>query len=246
MIPTVIHYCWFGRGKKPKLAEKCIASWKKYCPDYEIIEWNEDNFDITKIPYIYEAYQVGKFAFVSDYARFDILYQHGGVYLDTDVEIVRPLDPILNKGAFMGCEIDPSPDVRIQVASGLGIAAEAGMEIYRKILDAYATRHFVLENGEYDSTTVVTFITDILLENGLKSVPGIQRVSGITVYPAEYFNPFNDITGKISKTRNTYAIHWYAKSWLSSSESLRARIARPFHRVFGEDCFAWLKKEKKK
>lgn len=106
MIPKKIHYCWFGRKPLPESAKKCIASWKKFFHDYEIIEWNEDNYDVNKIPYIQQAYEAKKYAFVSDYARFDVLYQYGGVYFDTDVEVIRPFEDILEKGAFMGCETD--------------------------------------------------------------------------------------------------------------------------------------------
>ena len=106
MIPKIIHYCWFGRNPLPELAQKCIASWKKYLPDYEIKEWNEDNFDVNIIPYTAEAYAAKKYAFVSDYARFWILYKYGGIYFDTDVEVIRPIDDIIAKGNFMGCETD--------------------------------------------------------------------------------------------------------------------------------------------
>lgn len=112
MIPKIIHYCWFGRGPLPELAQKCIASWKKYLPDYEIKEWNEDNFDVNIIPYTAEAYQAKKYAFVSDYARFWILYQYGGIYFDTDVEVIRPMDDIISKGNFMGFETDPKPQLK--------------------------------------------------------------------------------------------------------------------------------------
>ena len=109
MIPKIIHYCWFGRNPLPELAQKCIASWKKYLPDYEIKEWNEDNFDVNIIPYTAEAYAMKKYAFVSDYARFWILYRYGGIYFDTDVEVIRPIDDIIAKGNFMGYETDPNP-----------------------------------------------------------------------------------------------------------------------------------------
>ena len=109
MIPKIIHYCWFGRNPLPELALKCIASWKKYMPDYEIKEWNEDNFDVNIIPYTAEAYAQKKYAFVSDYARFWILYRYGGIYFDTDVEVIRPIDDIIARGNFMGFETDPNP-----------------------------------------------------------------------------------------------------------------------------------------
>ena len=146
MIPKTIHYCWFGGNPLPKLAMKCINSWKKYFPDYTIIEWNEHNYDISKIPYIAEAYKAKKYAFVSDYARFDILYQCGGLYFDTDVEVIKPFDDILSHGPFMGCEIDGG-EKEINVAPGLGIAASPGLGIYKHIIDFYATQHFLKDDG---------------------------------------------------------------------------------------------------
>lgn len=123
MIPKIIHYCWFGRGPLPELAQKCIASWKKYLPDYEIKEWNEDNFDVNIIPYTAEAYQAKKYAFVSDYARFWIMYHYGGIYFDTDVEVIRPMDDIVANGNFMGFEVDP--DGENTIGRGSVIAAGA-------------------------------------------------------------------------------------------------------------------------
>ena len=126
MIPKVIHYCWFGRNPLPSLAIKCIESWRKYLPDYEIKEWNEDNFDVNIIPYTQEAYQVGKYAFVSDYARFWILYKYGGLYFDTDVEVIKPMDDIIARGPFMGCEKDVSDTSVASVAPGLGLGVNPG------------------------------------------------------------------------------------------------------------------------
>lgn len=252
MIPKTIHYCWFGRGNKPKSAEKCIASWKKFFPDYEIKEWNEDNYDIKKIPYISQAYDAKKYAFVSDYVRFDVLYQYGGVYFDTDVEVIKSFDDILKNGAFIGCEIDGSfPEgtvgihltrYAVQTNPGLGIAAAPGLGIYKEILDFYETLSFIRSDGTYNAATVVGYTTDILLKNGMKNIKGIQNVAGITVYPKEYFNPLDSSTGKFEITQNTHSIHWYSMSWLSPRERLRSKITQPFHRVFGNNCFDFLKK----
>lgn len=136
MIPKIIHYCWFGRNPLPPEAEKCIASWRKYLPDYEIKEWNEDNFDVNIIPYTAEAYEVEKYAFVSDYARFWILYKYGGVYFDTDVEVIRPMDDILAKGNFMGFETDPDGKIRnvMSVNPGLGLGVVSGLGLMKKCL----------------------------------------------------------------------------------------------------------------
>ncbi len=241
MIPKVIHYCWFGGNPLPKSAIKCIDSWKKYFPDYEIKEWNERNYDVNKIAYTSEAYNAKKFAFVSDYARFDIIYNHGGVYFDTDVEVIKSFDDILEKGAFMGCEIDGGKP-SIAVAAGLGIAAAPGFAIYKEIMDEYSTFRFTNEDGTYNTTTIVKHITDILIKNGLKDICEMQTIADINIYPKEYFNPLDDVTGRVDKTENTHSIHWYSKTWLSKGEISRSKITRLFHRIFGNDCFRWLKR----
>ena len=218
-IPKTIHYCWFGRNPLNKMAKKCIKSWRKYCPDYAIVEWNEDNYDIASKPrYVREAYAAQKWAFVSDYARFDILYHYGGLYFDTDVEIIRPLHDLVSKGPFMGCEADAQMELAansISVAPGLGIAANPGLGIYKQMLDSYANEEFVREDGTYNYSTVVERATRILQLNGLTDVPGIQSVAGITVYPSEYFCPLDYRTRILTKTQNTRTIHWYDGSWYS-------------------------------
>ena len=123
MIPKIIHYCWFGRNPLPESALKCIASWRKFFPDYEIVEWNEDNFDVNTIPYTAQAYAAKKYAFVSDYARLKILYDHGGLYFDTDVEVIKPFDDILAGGAFMGCELTAAQGCAVNPGLGLGVSA---------------------------------------------------------------------------------------------------------------------------
>lgn len=242
MIPKIIHYCWFGGNPLPKSAIKCINSWRKFCPDYEIIEWNEQNYNINVNLYTKQAYSAKKYAFVSDYARFDILYNYGGIYFDTDVELLKPLDDILKNGAFMGCETDA--DTKITVNPGLGIAAEPKMEFYKEILDMYDTLLFFKNNGTYNTTTIVKYTTNLLTEKGLKNISGIQTISDINIYPKEYFNPLDYITGKLTKTENTHSIHWYSKSWLSKAEILRSKLTKPFHRIFGYNCFAWLRRRK--
>ena len=154
-IPKTIHYCWFGRNPLPSLAIKCIASWKKYLPDYEIKEWNEDNFDVNVVPYTREAYAAKKYAFVSDYARFKILYEEGGLYFDTDVEVIKPFDDIIARGAFMGCERDAGDRGGACVNPGLGLGANPNFGLYKEILDLYATLHFSYPEGSLNLKTVV-------------------------------------------------------------------------------------------
>lgn len=247
MIPKKIHYCWFGRNDLPEMAKKCIDSWKKYFPGYEIIQWNEENYDIRKNEYIRSAYEAKKYAFVSDYARFDVLYQYGGIYFDTDVEVICSFDDILKNGSYMGCEIDGngSEISSILVNPGLGMAAPAGLDLYKDILDYYDKQKFYDVNGNINTTTVVTRTTQILLKKGLRNVSEIQKVGEISIYPKEYFNPRNNNTGKLQKSNNTHSIHWYAQSWVSSKKRLRSKITRPIHRILGENCFVKLKKIKK-
>jgi mannosyltransferase OCH1-like enzyme len=232
MIPKKIHYCWFGRNPLPESAQKCIASWRKFLPDYEIIEWNEDNYDVNKIAYTAEAYAVKKYAYVSDYARFDILYQYGGLYFDTDVEVIKPFDDIVANGPFMGCEFDSSKDTDIMVNPGLGLGAEAGLEIFRAVLDYYASRHYAINEQIVENVTVVTNTTNVLLKFGLKNEPGIQKIAGVTIYPRCYFNPLDDATGRLTVTPETHSIHWFSKTWCDMSP-MRIRLARLSHRVFG-------------
>ena len=236
MIPKVIHYCWFGGNQLPESANKCIKSWQLFFQDYEIHEWNESNYDVKKIPYIAEAYEAKKYAFVSDYARFDILYHHGGVYFDTDVEVIKPFEDILAKGAFMGCETDGG-----DVNPGLGIAAAPGLGIYKEIIDYYNTQHFIKEDGSLNMETVVTKTTRILAAYGLKNTAGIQQVSEITVYPKEFFNPMDNNTGRRVITNNTHSIHWYMMSWMPKRQLFIRKITRAFHRTFGVGCFAFIK-----
>lgn len=227
MIPKVIHYCWFGRGQMPKLALKCIESWKKYCPDYEIKEWNEDNFDVNAIPYTREAYEARKFAFVSDYARFWILYRYGGLYFDTDVEVIRPFDDIVARGPFMGCEQDASSGAtRPSVAPGLGLGVNPGLGLYREILDLYAGLHFRNTDGTLNLKTVVQYTTELLCQHGLQNKAEVQQVAGVWVYPKEYFNPTDMSNLKIRTTEHTHSIHHYAGSWLPVEDKRKKRIIK--------------------
>ncbi len=239
MIPKKIHYCWFGRGEKPKLAQKCIASWHKYCPDYEIIEWNEDNFDIDSCPYVKEAYDSKKYAFVTDYVRLYAMFNMGGIYMDTDVEVTRPLDEFLIHQAFSGFESTSF------VPTGI-MASEKELPIIGELLDYYTDRHFINADGSLDMKTNCVTITEIFLKHGLALNGQLQTVADFTFYPPDYFCPFENETGKLNKTNHTAAIHWFNKSWLPESIRRRSNLTRIFHRLFGVHCFDWLKKLIKK
>jgi hypothetical protein len=226
MIPQKIHYCWFGANSLPELAEKCIASWKKYFPDYEICEWNESNYDVHKIIYTSEAYNAKKYAFVSDYARFDILYECGGIYFDTDVEVIRPFNAILENGGFMGFE-----EVG-KVAAGLGMGCNAKLNIFQQIIQYYSTLRFVNSDGSFNLRTVVEYVTEILGQNGLKDNGLMQRLNGITIYPPEYFAPKSIRTGKLEITENTYSIHHYEASWVPEQEKKYYEFKRKMSFLF--------------
>lgn len=230
MIPKVIHYCWFGRNPLPKMANKCFVSWKKYLPEYEIKEWNEDNFDVNIIPYTKDAYADGKYAFVSDYARFWILYHYGGVYFDTDVEVIKPMDDIIAKGPFMGLEI-PGDDCKI--APGLGLAVESGNPIYETILEGFEKLNYHLPNGSRNPYTMIPMVTDIMESRGLNGSESVQDVDGIFVYAPDYFNPLDDATGRLWKTDNTRTIHWFMKSWMANQSPIKVWTKRMIRRVIG-------------
>lgn len=233
MIPKKIHYCWFGGKPLNALGEKCLASWKKYFPDYEIVLWDESNTDLSACRYVKEAYEAKKWAFVSDYVRFRVLYEQGGIYFDTDVEVIRPFDDILEKGAFMGCE-NPAGNDRIAVAPGLGFAVEAGNPLIGELLEEYENSSFLKEDGTPDLYTVVDRVTALFQKYGIRNSDKPQTVAGITVYPAEYFCPINMDNGKLTITENTRSIHRYAASWTSGRERFRGKVYFFLCKVFGE------------
>jgi len=240
-IPKIIHYCWFGRNPLPESARKCIESWKKYFPNYEIKEWNEDNFDVNIIPYTKEAYEVKKYAFVSDYARFWVLYNYGGIYFDTDVEVIKSFDDIVRRGPFMGVEVGVSRYNSIpMVAPGLGLGAFPGQVLYQEILSYYQSLHFLGKDGNPNEVTVVKHTTKVLSSYGLASTNEIQEVAGIWIYPKDYFNPLNDNTAELKVTDNTRSIHWYSKSWEKERNPMISWATRRIHRYFGENSLQWL------
>lgn len=222
MIPKIIHYCWFGGKPLPELAQRCITSWRKFLPNYEIKEWNETNFDVNIIPYTAEAYRQKKYAFVSDYARFWIMYKYGGIYFDTDVEVIRPMNDIISRGNFMGFEMDPdgentpgryAPRYCFDVALGLGFGMSKEHPFMKKMMDYYANLEFKGAMMDPWFKTIVAYTTEKLMEEGLQNVKGIQQVDDIIVYPHDFFAPINVISGKLHVTKNTYTIHWYMGSW---------------------------------
>ena len=227
MIPKKIHYCWFGRGEKPALAKKCIASWRKFMPDYEIVEWNEDNFDVNYNAYTKMCYEQKKFAFLTDYLRLLIVEEHGGIYFDTDVEVLRSFDDFIDLPAFVGFENDRF------VNTGEGFGAEPHNPAIQQMLRAYDP----LLDGAHGVLGCPKLNTEALQKLGLRLDGKAQTLPNVSVFPAEYFNPRNSVTGELTKTENTYSIHWYSASWLPWHKRLRSRISKPFHRIFGVNCF---------
>lgn len=218
MIPKIIHYCWFGGQSKPKLAQKCLKSWEKFCPDYKIQEWNEENFDISQAPaYVRQAYDAGRWAFVTDYVRLKALVEQGGVYMDTDVEVIRPLDPYLHHRAFAGFE---NPQ---RVQTGL-LACEPGFPLFQEFLAHYDTASFLKEDGTVDTTTNVEVLTRLCQRHGLQMNGRYQQVEGLALYPTEVFCPVDYDSKKLRKTRKTAVIHWFSGSW-HTQEELEAEAA---------------------
>lgn len=228
MIPKIIHYCWFGPKPLPPLQKRCIESWQRYLPDYELRLWNEDNFDISTVIYVNDAYKQGKFAFVSDYVRFYALDLFGGIYLDTDVELVRSLDSLLGHEAFTGFELND------RVAPGLILGAAKGNKILREILDVYNCLEFcIMKDGKLN--TVVEIMTNILKQKGLILDGSLQSVQDMIIYPTEYFSPLSLETNKINVTKNTYSIHHYAGSWLSP----QSRVKREVYKMLAANRFIY-------
>ena len=223
MLPKVIHYCWFGRKPLPESALRCISSWKRYLPDYQIMEWNEENFDVDSIPYTSEAYSVGKYAFVSDYARLWVLYRYGGLYFDVDVELIAGIDDIVSRGSFMAYEHG------YMIAPGLGLGLESGMPLLKRLLSEYESLHFLKDGQMLMSKTIVNIVTDMLRPLGIERyADGIDRVDGLFIYHQDYFAPLDHISGVLTLTDNSRAIHHYDASWKTPGQKFKDKIIRLF------------------
>lgn len=226
MIPKKIHYCWFGGNPLPELAQKCIASWKKYCPDYEIIEWNESNFDFTSCDYAREAYEAKKWAFVTDYARLEIIFENGGIYLDTDVELLSSLDAFLENDCFMGIEKGN------YIATGLGFGAIPHFEIINELINEYKHMSFLNPDGSYNLTTCPIITTQLFIKKGFIQKDFNQIIDDTFIYSSEYFCPKNFETGIVNITDKTIAIHHFDGSWLSEEEKYINSLYRKYSQRF--------------
>ena len=213
MIPKIIHYCWFGGAPKPKSVLRCIDSWKKYCPDFEIREWTEKDFDITQNEYTRQAYEAKAWGFVPDYIRLWIIYNYGGIYLDTDVQVIRDLSPLCEHPAFAGFEN------ATQVNCGQGFGAEAGNPIIESHMKMYDDLQFLRDDGSYNTTPSPSYTTQVLREYGLHpDTQEIQNLGEMLIYPVEYFCPKNLVTGLTNVTAKTYSIHQFDASWYTEEQ----------------------------
>ena len=256
MIPKIIHYCWFGRNPKPELAQICIKSWKKNCRGYEIIEWNEDNYDLSKAPlYVRQAYEAKKWAFVTDYVRLQIIYEHGGIYVDTDVEFRKRPDMLLKHQAFFGFESDQ------YVATGLGFGAVQGCPIVKEIMDDYENIPFLLEDGSYDLTACPVRNTEVFVKHGLRQDGSKQLLDGdVLILSQEYLSPIRSDSDVIRYTPNTISVHWFAGSWFPEEQLLdrmgyynwmkRKKVleflSRTGKKLLGDKLYPWLRDTIKK
>lgn len=236
-IPKVINFCWFGGKEFPEDVKKCIESWKKFCPDYKIIKWDENNFDIQKYKFVKEAYEQKKWAFVTDVARLDIIYNNGGIYFDTDVELIKNIDDLLDQECFFGFESQK------YVNTGIGFGAIKKNKIIEKNLLEYKDKTF--SNVKNISSVACPIITSKVLEEfGFVMNGEFQKNEYCTLYPKNYFCPMNYDTGKIKITSNTYSIHHYTASWQNKSEIIRHKIEIKLNnilpKIFGLKKGKWL------
>lgn len=232
MIPKVIHYVWVGGNPLTPLAERCIESWKKYCPDYEIKRWDETNFDINSNRYCKEAYESKKWAFVSDYIRVKVLYEYGGIYMDTDVEVTKPLDKFLENSAFVGFENDEF------IQTGI-IGVEKGCKWIESIIKDYDNRTFIKKNGQYDLTTNVIAITDVTLRMYPNLIMNgkLKSLGDLTIYPKDYFCPIDSATKEMNLTSNTHTIHHFCGSWMEKPKGfklLKIKIKNAIKKIIGK------------
>ena len=229
MIPKIIHYCWFGGNSMPDEYKKYIDSWRKFCPDYEIKEWNESNYDMSKNKYMFDAYNEKKWGFVPDYARFDIIYEHGGFYLDTDVELLKPLDELLHNKAYLGFENDTF------VNGGIGFGAEKGNRTIKDLRDMYDGLSFYNEDGSLNTVPSPFYITRFLESQGLLRNNSFQIIGECTIYPKDFFSPKDYNSGEIHLTCNSVSIHHFDASWFTKTQKKIKKIEEHYIKKYGVD-----------
>ncbi|MEH7493773.1 glycosyltransferase family 32 protein [Neobacillus niacini] len=235
-IPKKIHYCWFGGKEKPAIVKKCLGTWKKNLPHYEIIEWNENNFNIELNSYVKEAYHAGKYAFVSDYVRVFALYHFGGIYLDTDVEVFRSFDDFLHQPSFWGFEQE-------NFIATSTIGAKKGNLLIKEFLDSYNDKNFIKKDGTFNQLTNVAIITKLLQDKGLLLNGQYQEINQIgAFYPQTYFSPYDYINYQSFISEKTYAIHHFYKSWLPLEKRIKGKMKFVLSKLIGGHNIARLRK----
>jgi mannosyltransferase OCH1-like enzyme len=234
MIPKIIHYCWFGERKKPTFVKKCINSWKKHCPDYKFVEWGNNNFDINCNPYVSEAYNRRKYAFVSDYVRLYALYNYGGIYMDTDVEVFKSFDNILDNKCVFGFE-------ECNYIATSFMAAEKGNKFIEKFFELYKSLNFKNADGSLNMKTNVERLTELLLQEGLQRNNSLQTVSDIKIYPKEYFSPYDYINCVKHITKNSYCMHHFYVSWMPITERFKKSIKKIIAMTVGDNFTKFLR-----
>ncbi len=232
-IPKVIHYCWFGGKPLPELAQKCMESWKRYCPDYEIKRWDETNFDLNYNDYVREAYEAKKWAFLSDVARLYVLVEYGGIYMDTDVEVLKPLDELLKYEAVSGFESEQ------WIPTGL-MASIKGQKMFVELLHDYDGAHFKKPDGTFDETTNVTRITNACLKYGFIPNNTLQVVNGLTLLPSDYLCPKDPATRELNITEHSLTIHHFDGSWLSDEDKLGLQIFLKYRKYMPDRLAGYL------
>lgn len=236
-IPKKIHYCWFGGNKLPDISMRCIESWKKYCPDYEIILWDETNTDLSSCLFAKEAYEAEKWAFVSDYIRLKVVEEHGGIYLDVDVELIKPLDDFITHEGFMGFE-QAKP---YYINTGLGFGAVPGHPVIKELVKNYEQSTFIKEDGDFDMLPCPKRDSIILESLGLSLDNSKQVLMGIVIYPYNYFCPIG-LVGDENFTDETVSIHHFNASWFSPKQKRKKNIIKILKKVIGENYYNKLKK----
>lgn len=224
-MEKIIHYCWFGKNKKNKKIRKCINSWKVFFPNWQIIEWNENNFDVNCCPYVKEAYDLKKWAFVADYCRFFVLFNYGGLFFDTDVEIIKTIPSSFFEKKFLALEDGKS----VSIAPGLIFYSLKNDEFCKKMLDEYNSEHF--EKDGFTYKTVCERADNFFINLGFVKKNEYQEIGEYSIYPSDFFSPINNYTKKVLITKNTYSIHHYLGTWLSKKERLSIFINRFLRKV---------------
>ncbi len=233
MIPKIVHYCWFGGKPKPENIRSCIDSWKRHLPDYRFMEWNEENFDFNAMAYTRKAYEAKKFAFVSDVARLKALCEYGGIYLDTDVEVLKPFDDILNHRCVLGME------ERNYIATSF-IAAEPNFPLINKFLSDYDQAQFDI-SGSAGVETNVKKLTKILEDKGFIRENKRQEIGDITIFPKEYFSPYDYINCVDLRTENTYCVHYFYITWQSNTVKIKKAIKKVAAKILGKKRMDFLR-----